>query len=62
MTAAPTPPARHLVIECLRERLGIEDIAVACGCLPAQVRAITLELRRDGIIQNIRFERPRCAA
>ena len=38
---------------------GVEDIAVICGCKPDQVREVVTELRRDGIIQNIRFDRPR---
>ncbi|MBF5078544.1 hypothetical protein F1642_05115 [Paracoccus sp. NBH48] len=59
---APAPPARNLVISCLREGLGVEDIAVICECHADQVRAIAAELRSAGIMQAIRFDPPRCAA
>lgn len=61
MTAA-VPPARDLVISCLREGLGVEDIAVICECCADQVRAIAAELRSAGIMETIRFDPPRCAA
>lgn len=58
----PLPPSRDLVVSCLREGLGVEDIAVICECDADQVRTIADELRRAGVMQTMRFDPPRCAA
>ena len=52
-------PAKSLILSALSMGWGVEDIAVAAGCRSDQVREVVAELRRDGIIQNIHFDRPR---
>lgn len=51
-------PSRAIIIDSLRRGLGVEDIGKAHGCHPDQIRWIVAELRREGVIQNIRFEKP----